>query len=39
MAVTLVATPFVWVLERMEIPLGGTRGWQWVAHWMLKHLT
>jgi hypothetical protein len=38
-AVTMVAAPFVWCLERLEIPLGETRAWHWVAHWMLKHLT
>jgi hypothetical protein len=39
MGVTMIAAPFVWGLERLEIPLGGTRAWHWVAHWMLKHLT
>jgi hypothetical protein len=37
--VTMIAAPFVWVMERLEIPLGETRAWHWVAHWMLKHLT
>jgi hypothetical protein len=39
MGVTMIAAPFVWGLERLEIPLGETREWHWVAHWMLKHLT
>ncbi len=39
MGVTMIAAPFVWGMERLEIPLGDTRGWHWVAHWMLKHLT
>ncbi len=38
MGVTMFAAPFVWGLERLEIPLGHTRVWHWVAHLMLKHL-
>ncbi len=39
LGVTMFAAPFVWVMEKLEIPLGHTRVWHWVAHLMLKHLT
>lgn len=37
--VTMFAAPYVWLLHRVEIPLGRTQAWHWVANLMLRHLT
>jgi Na+-dependent bicarbonate transporter superfamily len=34
---TLFAAPYVWLLHRLEIPLGHTRAWRAVAETMLRH--
>lgn len=35
---TLFAAPFAWTLHRMEIPLGHTAAWHWIAGLMLKYM-
>jgi hypothetical protein len=37
--VTLIAAPYVWILHKLEIPLGRTAVWHVIANFMLKHLT
>jgi hypothetical protein len=34
---TAFAAPYVWVLQRLEIPLGHTQQWHAVANFMLRH--
>jgi hypothetical protein len=36
---TIIAAPYVWILYKVQIPLGRTRAWHYVADFMLRHLT
>lgn len=36
---TMLAAPFIWILHKLEIPLGRTPGWRHIAEFMLKHWT
>ena len=37
MAVTSIAAPYVWILHKLELPIGYTRYRRAVAQFMLKH--